>query len=162
MKLNRFCFIGIQVFIAFSLIIVLSCSRAKPLELYHKFPDNQWQRFNYLSFETPVTEGGKDYNIVLFSRFNKDFNYETLDFNMILKTSEGEERIHEYQMKVKSPDGKFLGRQTGDSCQVELELKHGMRIGKPCMLKVELENLIPRMATGGILGLGIRVEGDAR
>lgn len=109
-----------------------------------------------LSFEIPV-EKANAYNVYLFARFTPGFHYETLDFNMILNTPAGEERIHEYQMSVKSKSGEFCIECSKDSCQGSILLKKEINIAKPGVLKIEIENLTPRLTTEDVLGIGIRL-----
>lgn len=137
------------------IILLYACSGDKTVKLYHKFPDNQWQRFNFLSFEFPVEDVGKTYDIIMLTTFSSTYQYENLDFNMNLKTPAGEERIMEYQMKVKSKEGKFLNEIRGDSCQISMTLKRQLKISKQGILKIEIENLIPRMTAEGIQGISV-------
>jgi gliding motility-associated lipoprotein GldH len=133
-----------------------SCVKNESTELYHRFPGKSWGRFNLLSFEIPVKEINS-YNIYLFARLSPDFSYETLDFNMIMDTPAGEERIYEYQMEVKSGKGNFCIECNKDSCQGIILLKKEIRLSKPGVLKIEIENLTPRLTTEGVLGIGIRL-----
>ncbi|MCX6304287.1 MAG: hypothetical protein NT040_04920 [Bacteroidetes bacterium] len=145
--------------ILLSAIIVLigyGCGKKENRELYHRFQDKTWARFNLLSFEMPVDEANS-YNVYLFARFARDFQYETLDFNMIMNTPAGEERIYEYQMAVKSRSGGFCIECSQDSCQGTMLLKREINISKPGILKIEIENLTPRISTEGVLGVGIRL-----
>ena len=120
-------------------------------------PDMAWARFNLLRFEIPVNEVEKSWDVFLFARFTPDFQYKTLDFNMILNTAAGEERIHEYQMPVKSAEGTFLFNCVGDSCEGTLLLKRQLYLSKAGILKIEIENLTPRLVTEGVIGVGIRL-----
>lgn len=135
----------------------IGCTQSETTGLYHKFPGNQWDRYNKLSFEIPVEEANKSVDIFLFARFTDEFKYETLDFNMILKTAGGEERINEYQMEVRSKEGTFLCTMNNDSCEIDLALKRQFNAGKPGILVIEIENLIPRLKAEGIRGIGIRL-----
>jgi hypothetical protein len=108
-----------------------------------------------LNFEIPI-EKGNTYDIYLFARFANDYPYETLDFNMVMNTSAGEERINEYQMEVKSKSGNFCIECSKDSCVGTILLKREINIARPGVLKIEIENLTPRILTEGILGVGIR------
>jgi hypothetical protein len=92
------------------------------------------------------------------ARFDQGFEYETLNFNMIMNTPSGEERIKEYEMKVKSKAGSFLFPCAGDSCLGQQLLKKELWISKPGVLVIEIENLTPRLRTGGIRSAGIRLE----
>jgi gliding motility-associated lipoprotein GldH len=133
------------------------CTRNNSYELYHKFPDKTWARFNLLSFEVPVKNIDKPYDVYLFARFTPDFQYSTLDFNMVMNTADGEERIHEYQMKIKSKSGTYLTECQKDSCESTILLKKQLNLTKPGILKIEIENLTPRMVTEGMVGVGVRL-----
>lgn len=132
------------------------CGKEKGSELYHRFPDKSWGRFNLLSFEMPV-EKVNAYNIYLIARFAPDFEYETLNFNMIMNTPGGEERIYEYQMEVKSKSGNFCIACSKDSCEGTILLKREIYFSRTGVLKIEIENLIPRKITEGVMGIGIRM-----
>jgi gliding motility-associated lipoprotein GldH len=133
-----------------------SCGKVKPRELYHRFDDKSWARFNLLSFEIPVEEI-TTCNVYLFARFDPDFQYETLDFNMIMNTPAGEERTNEYQMEVRSKTGNLVIECSKDSCEGTILLKKELYLAKPGILKIEIENLTPRLQTEGVLGVGIRL-----
>ncbi len=133
------------------------CSRNNSNELYYKLPDRTWARFNLLSFEIPVNEVDKSWDVFLFARFTPDYQYRTLDFNMILNTAAGEERIQEYQMPVKSAEGRFLFNCVNDSCEGSILLKRQLYLSKAGILKIEIENLTPRLVTEGVIGVGIRL-----
>jgi hypothetical protein len=151
---------SLLVFLNLVLLAVLlsgtGCGKKEGAELYHSFPDKTWARFNLLSFEIPI-ESMERGNVYLFARFAPGFLHESLDFNMIMTTPAGEERINEYQMAVKTKAGEFCIECTKDSCQGSILLKKEINLSKPGILKVEIENMIPRIATEGILGIGIRV-----
>ena len=154
-SLNR----TLVLLILFSFIIVFpgsGCRKRENAALYHRFSDKSWARFNLLSFEIPVKKA-ESYNIYLFARFAPGFQYETLDFNMIMNTPAGEERIKEYQMQVKSKSGEYCIECNKDSCQGTILLKRELDLAKPGILKIEIENLTPRLSTEGVLGVGIRL-----
>ena len=149
--------------VLFSCIICLmmlfgsACNRNNTNELYYNLPDRSWARFNLLSFEIPVNEVEKSWDVFLFARFTPDYQYKTLDFNMIMNTAAGEERIHEYQMPVKSAEGTLLFNCVSDSCEGSFLLKRQLYLSKAGILKIEIENLTPRLVTEGIIGVGIRL-----
>ncbi len=150
-------FTRLVVFSAIILSCTTGCNKPKTTELYHKFQDKSWARFNILSFEIPVKNVDKPYNVYLFATFTPAFAYEKLEFNMVMNTPAGEERINQYAMDVKSKSGKFSGECKGDSCRQILLLKRELNLSKPGILKIELENLTPRLTTEGISGVGIRM-----
>ena len=133
------------------------CKNKESFEIYHRFQDRSWARFNILSFEIPVKKVEKPYDVYLFARFSSAFEHESLEFNMIMNTPAGEERIAQYTMNVRSKSGKFPGDCSGDSCQGSILLQRELNLSKPGILKIEIENLIPHMTTEGVMGVGIRL-----
>ena len=147
----------IFIFISMSVFCGTGCKNINNKELYHKFPDKNWARFNILRFEIPVTNIEKSYNVYLFACFSSEFQYEKLEFNMVMNTSAGEERINKYEMNVRSKSGVFLVNCKNDSCQGIILLKRELNLAKSGILSIEVENLTPRLMTEGIIGIGIRM-----
>jgi gliding motility-associated lipoprotein GldH len=153
----------IKIKIAFNSILLaflLSCTGLKhdEVRLYHSFESRSWNRFQVLTFKYPVTEPGKTFDISLFGNFSKEYEYGSLEFNMVLTSPSGEERIREYHLDVKDKNGAFLGVFKGDTCNLSVSLKKGLKISRRGMLKIEIENLIPRVETTGLFGVGIRIK----
>lgn len=143
------------------LILLLANSGCMPderNEVYHQFQDQSWQRFNILSFELPVKASGSPQKVVVFIRHNEKFPYRRLDFHMIMRTPEGEERSREYSVPVRNDAEKPLGTCEDGNCEVSQVLKKDLHISSSGLLVIELENIIPRIETPGLLGIGIRLE----
>lgn len=138
-------------------LLISGCSQKAPVGQYHPFPGQTWERFDILSFSVPVTEPGT-YDVTLSAGLTPAFEHEVLAFNMVMNTPSGEERIREYEMTVRKPDGSFAIPCKGDSCSGRVVLKRGMRVQKPGMMKIAIENLTPRVKTPGIRGVGITLE----
>jgi gliding motility-associated lipoprotein GldH len=124
--------------------------------VYHKFKNQSWSRFDHLQFEIPVEAKQATYDVVFFIHFTKDYEYDFLDFNMIMTTPSGEERIKEYHLNIKGKEGNFLGQWTQDSCELSIPLKREIQLTQGKLI-LQLENLIPRPETKGLLGVGIRL-----
>ena len=133
-----------------------SCSGNDELESYQKFNDQTWPRFNILHFEIPVNSSEKTYDVSLFVRHTREYEFDALDFNMMMTTPSGEERIREYHMNIKKRDGSFVGKCNNDSCEVTINLKKQITLTKG-VLTIDLENLVPRLEAKGLLGIGIRL-----
>jgi gliding motility-associated lipoprotein GldH len=150
MKKNTFCF---SLWI---LLIVYGCSDKKDLVVYKTFTDQTWLRFDILHFGIPVNLPENNYDVFLFVNHTKEFEFANLDFNMIMTTPSGEERIKEYQLDIRRKDGQFISQCNNDSCEISIALKKDLKLTKG-ILNLELENLVPRLQIKGLLGLGIRL-----
>ena len=143
--------------LAIGLLLHSACMRNESAEVYHRFPSQTWQRFDILKFEVPVRESGQDYDVWFFIRTTRKYPYNDLNFNMVMNTTSGEERIREYTLQVNRAGGGLAEPCTQDSCTYSLVLKSRLHCSITGILKIDIENLTPRMRTEGILGAGIRL-----
>jgi len=137
------------------MVFVNACSNRKK-EYYHSFRDHTWKRFDILNFQIPIEKTGVPFDFLFFAHPTKDFEFDNLNFNMVMTTPSGEERIREYNFPIKNFNT-FYGTCTGDSCEEVIPLKTGMVFTDKGILKIEIENLVPRLETRGLLGVGIRM-----
>jgi gliding motility-associated lipoprotein GldH len=144
---------------AFFLLLIFTfagCTGKKDYVIYYPFKNQAWDRFNFLRFEIPITKPTGVYNVDLFLFHNSSFEFDDLDFHMVMTTPSGEERIREYNLKMRRKDGGFTGNWIKDSCEVTIPLKQELTLTEGTMV-IELENVVPRLQVKGLRGLGIRV-----
>jgi gliding motility-associated lipoprotein GldH len=110
-----------------------------------------------LNFEIPVTDKLMNSDISFFIRYTKAYEFNDFDFNMIMNTPSGEERTRVFHIDIKQKNGKFCGKCNPDSCETVVVLKNGISLQKKGRLKIEIENLVPRLDLNGVLGAGIRI-----
>jgi gliding motility-associated lipoprotein GldH len=139
------------------MLLLSGCRKNNDYVLYYPFKQHVWQRFNKLQFEIPLRSSQKGWDIYFFAHHTKDYQYDNLDFNMIMNTPSGEERINEYHFEIKKKNGQFSGECTNDSCVATIALKKEIYLPEKGILKIEIENLVPRLKVEGLLGVGIRM-----
>jgi gliding motility-associated lipoprotein GldH len=140
-----------------TLLILSSCSKDKDYVIYHRFPDHSWYRYNILQFEIPIEPSKESYDVYFFAVHSRKYSFENLDFNMIMTTPDGEERIREYHFPIRRKNGGFIGEFSGDTCSASIPLKKEIYFSSKGVLKIEIENLVPRLEIKGIMGAGIRL-----
>jgi gliding motility-associated lipoprotein GldH len=139
------------------LLIFSGCKKSNEIVSYHKFPGQTWNRFEKLKFDIPVQAIDKRYDVYFFASHTREYEFDNLDFNMIMETPNGEERIKEYSFLIKDKTGGFTGNCTADSCIATVALKKGLYMDKKGMLRIEIEVLVPRLEIRSLLGVGIRL-----
>ncbi|MEI6455183.1 MAG: hypothetical protein WCO93_02750 [bacterium] len=135
--------------------ILIACGREKPNQVYYPLKNDTWHRFNILKFDLPIRKDMGSVDVYFTVEVTKEYEYDNLDFNMVMNTPSGEERINAFQVKIKSGTGSFLGSYHGDSCGYQMPLKKDLSLSVPGTLSIEIENLNPRIETRGISGVGI-------
>jgi hypothetical protein len=108
-------------------------------------------------FDIPILDINKRYDVFFFANLTKEYEFDNLEFNMIMTTPTGEERIKEYKFLLKDKTGGFTGNCNQDSCTASITLKRGLWMDKKGMLRIEIETLVPRMQINALLGVGIRL-----
>ena len=141
----------------FLLLFLGGCKKSNEIVSYHKFKDQTWNRFEKVNFDIPILDIQKRYDVYFFARHAKEYEFDNLDFNMIMTTPSGEERIKEYTFLFKDKTGGLMGICNQDSCSVSIVLKKGLRMEKKGMLRIEIEALVPRLQINSLLGVGIRL-----
>ena len=145
------------VFIFFLITATFTgCKKDQDYVIYHRFDNQVWKRFNILQFEIPVGNKQSTYDVYFFTHITRQYEFDYLDFNMIMTTPSGEERIKEYRINIKRKEGTFIGRFTNDSSEYSIALKKGITLTKGNLI-LQIENLVPRLETKAILGVGIRL-----
>lgn len=140
-----------------AIFIIAGCTKNKDYVLYYPFKQHFWYRFNKLQFEIPLQNSPKGWDIYFFAHHTKDYAFDNLDFNMIMNTPAGEERIRGYHFEIKRKSGEFAGECNKDSCTATIALKKEIYLPEKGFLKIEIENLVPRLEVQGLLGVGIRM-----
>ncbi|MCX6250300.1 MAG: hypothetical protein NTX61_06065 [Bacteroidetes bacterium] len=140
----------------FFLIIISGCKKDNDYIIYHKFENHSWYRYNTLQFEIPVLPSPKGWDIYFFVTHANSYSFDNLDFNMIMTTPSGEERIKEYHFEIKK-QGSFTGNCTSDSCTVSIALKKEIYLPPSGVIKISIEPIVPRLEIGGLFGVGIRM-----
>jgi len=139
------------------LLLLTGCKKNNEIIRYHKFNDHTWNRFEKLRFDIPILNIDKPYDVFFFANHTKEYEFDNLEFQMIMTTPTGEERIKEYLFLLKDKTGGFTGDCTRDSCTASIALKKGLWMEKKGMLRIEIETLVPRLQINALLGVGIRL-----
>ena len=135
-----------------------ACNNNKPVSQTHKFKNGVWERFDFLNFELPVENNKAPYDISVDLSFTSEFPAESLYVNVVMTTPSGEERIKDYNLTVKDRNGNFLGTKTDGVYHLSVPIRKGIRFNEAGICKFEIENLMPKYVTSGIVDFGIKLE----
>jgi len=138
-------------------LILTSCGRNTVFEKYIKMEKLSWSRFNNLQYEIPIKKIGAEYDIIFALRHTQEIPYDEIRLNCTLSTPSGEIRSLEYEIRIKDRSGALIGSRVGDLYNMEYALRRNYKFKKTGLLRVELENLMPRVETPGIIDIGLIV-----
>jgi len=146
------------IFLLIILVSFVSCKRNEPVSQIHTFKTANWERFEHLNFEFAIEDAGNDYDVSVVIKHTAKFPTESLYLNMVMITPGGEERIKDYNLFLKDRDGNYIGYETDGLFNCTIKVREGLRIHEAGLLKFEIENLMPKYHTPGIIEFGIVME----
>jgi gliding motility-associated lipoprotein GldH len=135
-------------------LLMLACQRGPQYQHYLKMNHATWDRFDQKFFEIPVEKPGKSYKISIFLKADSSFIYDEMPVYVILTTPSGEERMLEVSIPVKSK-GQFTGEKSGTLWQSKKVLWEEISIPDKGTCKISIENMVPKIQTNGVDGIGI-------
>ena len=139
------------------LLVTAACGRHREVSQFHTFRNAVWQRFDHLNFTLPVGNPG-EYDIYIVVRYTKAFPSEALSVNVVMNTPGGEERIKDYNLFLKNKEGEMLGENNNGVYSQVIDIRKGIRFETAGPLTFDIENLMPKYYTPGIVEFGIVLE----
>lgn len=146
--------------LAFFVLVFLisSCKRDEGVSQIHTFREAVWERFDFLNFRLPVEDVSDLYDLSAIMRYTTDFPEDYLYVNVVMTGPSGEERIRDYRLYVRDTDGQMLGEEKEGVYQRVITIREGMRFGQTGKVSFEIENLMTKVFTPGIVEFGIMIE----
>ena len=150
------------IFLLMVFLALASCSHNEPVSQIHTFSNSTWQRFDHLNFELPVNDTDEGYDISLVIKHTAKFPADALSINVVMDTPGGEERIRDHNLFLKDRDGVFIGYETDGIFNRIIKIRKDMRFHEVGMVKFDIENLMTKYYTPGIIEFGIVMEVSAK
>ena len=146
------------VLFLFLILIAVACNQTEPVSQFHTFTNTTWQRFDHLNFEFPVEDIEDNYDFTIIITHTAEFPADALSVNVVMNTPGGEERIRDHNLFLKDRDGIFIGYETDGIFNRIIKIREGMRFHEAGLVKFDIENLMTKLYTPGIIEFGIVME----
>ncbi len=139
-------------------LMLFSCGSGRVYEEYKKLPDYSWSRFENIIFETEIEDADANYNIYIAIRHITQYPFKNLLVTTIMQTPSGEQRLLEYDLKLRDDNGKPLGNGMGELWDINIPLRKNFKFNEAGPLIIEFENRMPQPQTPGIMEIGLIIE----
>jgi gliding motility-associated lipoprotein GldH len=140
------------------LVVTAACNRHQEVSQFHAFRNAIWQRFDHVNFTLPVENTDKKYDVYIVVRYTEKFPSDVLPVNVVMNTPGGEERIKDYNLFLKNKQGEMLGENNNGVFTQVIKIREGIKFDTSGPLKFDIENLMPKYYTPGIVEFGIVME----
>ena len=146
-------------FVTAVLLIILSgCADDKSQSQIVNFDGNTWQRFTFLNFEFPVEATDDYWDFLVVLRATEDFPSQALIFNLVMNMPSGEKRIREFKIEVRDKEENMLGEKKAGYYEYFLPIRRQVRFYESGAMKFEVESLMTKYYTPGVVEFGIALE----
>jgi gliding motility-associated lipoprotein GldH len=149
-------------FILLTVILFYSCDKQRVFDEY-KTVGSAWHKDSIITFDLPILDSTKRYNLFINLRDNNNYQYNNLFLIVSIEKPNGYTKVDTLEYQMASPDGTLLGEGFTDIKESKLFYKENVRFkGK---YKVSIKQAVRE--TGkvpgvkllkGITDVGLRIE----
>jgi gliding motility-associated lipoprotein GldH len=149
-------------FILLTVILFYSCDKQRVFDEY-KTVGSAWHKDSIITFDLPILDSTKRYNLFINLRDNNNYQYNNLFLIVSIEKPNGYTKVDTLEYQMASPDGTLLGEGFTDIKESKLFYKEKVKFkGK---YKVSIKQAVRE--TGkvpgvtlleGITDIGLRIE----
>ena len=143
-------------------ILLFSCDKKRVFDEY-KSVGSAWHKDSVVTFDLPVLDSTKKYNLFVNLRDNNDYPFNNLFLIVALEMPNGFTKVDTLEYQMANPDGTLLGNGFTDIKESKLYYKEGVKFrGK---YKVQIKQAVRQSGKipgvqelDGITDVGFRIE----
>jgi gliding motility-associated lipoprotein GldH len=151
-----------SLLLLFVTVLLFSCDKKRVFDEY-KSVGSTWNKDSIVTFDLPVLDSTKRYNLFVNLRDNNNYKYSNLFLIVSLESPNGYTKVDTLEYQMAEPDGTLLGDGFTDIKESKLYYKENVRFrGK---YKVHIKQAVrengkvPGVALlDGITEIGFRIE----
>jgi gliding motility-associated lipoprotein GldH len=160
---NSFLSSGVTLCLFFIASSVVSCDKQRVFDEY-KSVGKSWDKDSIVSFDIPLMDTKKQYNLFLNIRDNNDYPYNNLFLIVAMEQPDKKTLIDTLEYQMANPDGSLLGEGFTDVKESKLVYKERMKF-KTGNYKIHIRHAVRQTGKvagvaklDGITEVGFRIE----
>lgn len=148
----------LQKFILFSLLTVtlISCSDVPYYEKVYSFDNNEWKQDQKAVFRINIDDTSSVYRFVLTLRTTSEYKYSNAWLFWNSETPLKEKVKEPFEMKITSPDGNWIGKNSGTIVENQLSFAE-RKIGIPGEYIFTIEQAVTESVLDNVLDIGLSI-----
>ena len=141
----------------FLTIIFSGCNKEKVyFSQTHTFENGIWPRFEHVIFDVPSTKS-INYDMVLEITYSQEIDYNILPLHIIMTTDDGEERIREFQLRLKDAADYRGEVQDNGTVIYKHIIRSNFSVANPTTYNVDIECFYPKFEIPHITALTMKL-----
>jgi gliding motility-associated lipoprotein GldH len=144
------------------MFLFFSCDKKRVFDEY-KSVGNSWHKDSIVSFDLPVFDSTKRYNLFVNLRANNDYPFNNIFLIVSLEMPNGYTKVDTLEYQMANPDGEILGNGFTDLKESKLFYKEKVRFRGKYKVNIkqslrESGKIQGTKTLGGITDVGFRIE----
>lgn len=151
-----------SIFLLLVLFLFFSCDKKRFFDEY-KSVGNSWHKDSIVSFDLPVLDSTKRYNLFVNLRANNDYPFNNLFLIVALEMPNGYTKVDTLEYQMANPDGEILGEGFTDLKESKLFYKENVKFRGKYKVNIkqslrESGKIEGTKTLKGITDVGFRIE----
>jgi gliding motility-associated lipoprotein GldH len=113
-------------FILLTVILFYSCDKKRAFDEY-KTVGSAWHKDSIITFDLPILDSTKRYNLFINLRDNNNYQYNNLFLIVSMEKPNGYTKVDTLEYQMANPDGSLLGNGFTDIKESKLFYKENVR-----------------------------------
>lgn len=149
-------------FILLALILLSSCDKKRVFDEY-KTVGSAWHKDSIITFDLPVLDSTKRYNLFINLRDNNNYQYNNLFLIVSMEKPNGYTKVDTLEYQMTNPDGTLLGDGFTDIKESKLFYKENVKFKGKYKVHIkqavrETDKIPGVTLLEGITDVGLRIE----
>lgn len=135
-----------------------SCGKQTVFEKYEKFENNTWNKSKILSFDVPIDNINKSYDVYVVVKNTDNYTYNNLYIGVYINTPAGDTRFKDYYIDLRNEDRSFTGKLINSLWETKVKIMEKATFTKAGIHKFEIYNFMQYVSLSDINEIGLVVE----
>lgn len=147
-----------KILVAFTIVTtLLACEQEGRVFSEHKelSPELEWLKKDVREFKVPVTDHLLLYNLSLSFRFTSGYQYEIAKVKVTETSPSGEEKVYEYDLKVREANGDYIGEPGLDIWDSEHMVEFNKKYSESGTYTYVIEHIMPNDPLNFVMEIGV-------
>ena len=114
------------LFVLVVLVVFLSCTKSAVYEKVYTVDEKAWDYKDTLVFGFDIHDVKESYNLIVDLKYKKTYSYSNLFFFVDIVDPKNTVKKDTIECFLALPNGKWLGKQSGDYVEQQLILRHNV------------------------------------
>jgi len=135
-------------------MVMAACTHKPEIQSeYHGFENQTWEKNSPIEFIFEIPDTSTQYSLEASLRYNKSFNFNSLNMNVSLISPSGSSRFQGVSLEMKNSDGTMRGDEKPEYIELSFVIYNKLRFNENGNWVLNVMHKMPIDITRGLVGI---------